>query len=111
MTCDFWEGEEVYTKNFLSQDPYWLSGHMTGSDRPVSVVWWLQVENTYFSKFVRNLPAVLKMLAMSNSEEAEDASGFVSYPPENSLSHSEIDKIYTGTTSTEVQPTYSDNHF
>ena len=107
VTRDFQEGEEVYAKNFSSQGPHWLMGHITKFTGPVSVL--VKLEDGSLVK--RHFDQICKKLTrtsentLSDSEEAEGASAFVSYPPENSTAHSETN---TGTTSTESQPTNSD---
>ena len=107
MTRDFQEGD-VYAKNFSSHGPHWLTGHITKLTAPVSVE--VQQEDgslikRYFDQVHKKLNSSTSENTMSDSEEAENTTAFVSYPPENSVCDSEID---TGTTSTETQPTYSD---
>ena len=99
----------MYPNNFSSQGPHWLMGHITKFTGPVSVL----VELEDGSLIKRHFDQIRKKLTrtsentLSDSEEAEGASTFVSYPPENSTAtaHSETN---TGTTSTESQPTNSD---
>ena len=101
---DFQKGEEVYARNFSTQGSCWLADHITKLTGPVSVE--VQLEDG--SMIRRHFDQIHKKLASTSenstphSEEWEDASAFLSYPP---TPHSET---VTETTSTEPQPTDSD---
>ena len=82
-------------------------GHITKFTEPVSVL--VKLEDGSLVK--RHFDQICKKLTrtsentLSDSEEAEGTSAFVSYPPENNTAHSETN---TGITSTESQPNNSD---
>ena len=81
-------------------------GHITKFTGPVSVV--VQSEDgslvkRYFDEICKKLTRTFENI-LSDSEQAEGTSAFVSYPAVNSTPHSETN---TGTTSTESQPTNS----
>ena len=102
VTRDFQEGEEVYARNFSTQGSRWLAGHITKLTGPVSVE--VQLEDgsmvrRHFDQIRKKLTSTSEN-SMPDSEEIEDASAFVSYPPENITPHSET---VTGTTSIESQ--------
>ena len=91
VTRDFQEGEEVYAKNFSANGPRWLAGHITKLTGPVSVE--IQLED--HSQIRRHFDQIRKKATTtenttSDSAENPEASAFVSYPPENLNSDSEM---------------------
>ena len=88
---DFQEGEEMYAKNFSAHGPQWLAGHITKLTGPVSVE--IQLED--LSRIRRHFDQICKTStttenATSDLVENPEASAFVSYPPENLNSDSEM---------------------
>ena len=67
VTRDFQEGEEVHAKNFSSQGPYWLMGHITKFMGPVSVLEGGSLVKRYFDQIRKKLTRTSKNTLSENT--------------------------------------------